>query len=744
MRVNRSILSTCSRLCASMAGKLRLPPAVELWLTADRLATDRDSDRKDTDLKTADRNTADPVAAIIRQIEKTKIGRTLPIVRLIAALDHIGRERPDWVADVKFVDLLVKQINAGRESQLELALDLLMSREQVELYLSRIDRVDAMSTPALKEATACVYQSALELLRIVERNGVVERAKITEATNSLLDLDPGSERFASDVIAVLRTSLLDAASPLSGQEFEKQLIAVLARAASYILQNYTAAAHSGDQSKAARFYHFDASKSAQERIGHNLDIIRHTRLRAVINAGAGLDVLEKSPSDSGAIQQLKAALAEFIEPEAPPPPKKSKSKQPVVTQRTIKEIAEQLSAPIPQNTLEDLRRRIAPFFSNALLGVVYAAKSNPGPKEEAAYTSLVLNHDMGSDPWGNAEFDRARQSVRGGLQRLSYALTSLESSLLDPTSPSSGSKASAVALLSSPSDQTQLVMTVPGKASLGGLAVATVLNSFELVNHRLETRRAAEFVSRSIDLGEDVLGLFMQSDQTARTVIDELDQQLTPRRAHALRASLEGREIQKALTSLSLSELYAIGQRYFALRLMSTEPLSNLSAEPGALGVMASAIAASRPNESKKEVPEDLRREIRQFGLTTATRTGLMRLDLRVLEPYEQSLTVEGTGRLIERMQDFKLAVARACYRRGHTPLLAFSPSLVRTALEQALAEMGKETGRTPPDRDWQNLLKAIQAFDETTLNALIEKLTSSSYTSPVAGAKWNETARVP
>jgi hypothetical protein len=720
--------------------KLRLPPAVELLLTADRATERKDSDRKQTDRKPLDGNSADPVAAIIRQIEKTKTGRAIPIIRSIAALDHIGRERPDWVADLKSVDLLAKQISAGRESQVELALDLLMSPEQVELYLSRIDRVDAISTPGQKQATACLYQAALELLRVAERNGVVKRARIAEATTLLLDLDPGSEHFASDVITVLRTHLLGAASPLSGQEFEKQLITVLAAAAPYVVQNdNTAASPSGDRPKAARFYQFDASKSAQERIIHNLGIIRHTRLSVVIDAAAELGVLEKSPSDSGAIQRLKAALAGFIESEPQPPPKKTKSKQPVVSLPTIKEIAAQLSAPMPPNTIKDLQRQIAPFFSQALLGAVYAAESNPDPKNEAAYTALVLNHDMSGDPWGNAEFDRARRCVRGGLPRLGYALINLEPRRGDPTSPSAGYKPSAVELPAVPRDQIQPAITAPDTKTFGGSFLAIVLNSIELVNHRLETRRALEFVSRSIDLGEDVLGLYLRGDQTARTVFEELDQQLTPRRAHALRASLEGSEIKKALTSLSLSELNAIGQRYFASRL-STEPLANLVSEPGALGVMANTIGASRHNESQREVPEDLRSEMRQLGLTMSTRTGLMRLDLRMLEPYEQSLTVEGTGRLIERLQDFKLALARACYRRGQPPSLGFSRVLVRAAVGHVLTEMEKEAGRTPPARDWPNLLKAIQAFDEATLSAFIEKLTSSSYATPVRGVNWRET----
>jgi tetratricopeptide (TPR) repeat protein len=718
--------------------KLRLAPAVELWLAGERPIADRkdsdrrDSDRKGADRKAADRITGDPIASVIRQIEKTKIGRTIPVVRFIAALDHISRERPDWVADIKWVDLIVTQISAGRESQLELALDLQMSPEQLEMYLSRIARVDGISTPAVKQTTAYVYQSVLELLRIAERNGVVSRARINETMNLLLELDPGSERFALDMLALLRTGLLDAASPVSGQEFEKRLIDIMSQVPGYLLQKPPA---SGDKSNGAQFFKFEASKPTHERIAESLEMMRHTRLRAVIDATGALDTLEKSPSDTAAIERLRSALGEFIEPEPQPLPKKSKSKEPVVRPPTMKEIAEQLTAPVTPGSLENLRSQITPFVSQALRGAVYAVMCNPDRRQDPSYAALVLNHDMLGDVWGGAELDGSKKSVRGGLARLGYALAKLDASPVEPAAMAVGTRVAP--LPGSPADQKGTSVRSSGP-SVAAPFTATTLNSFQLVNNRLLTKRAAEFVSRSIDLGEDVLGLYLLGDQNARAIVEQLEQ-LTPRRAQALRANLDGSEIKKALTSLSLSELYSIGQQYFTMRL-GAEPLSSLVIEPGALGAMANTVAgAVQPGSSDKAIPEALRQEIRQFGMTMVSRTGLMRLDLRELETYEQSGTVGEIGRLIERLQDFKLAVARACYRRGYSPALAFSPTLVRAALEQSLGEMGKGTGQAPPDRDWQNLLKAIQAFDEAKLNVVLEKLAASSYARPVEVAKWND-----
>ena len=191
---------------------------------------------------------------------------------------------------------------------------------------------------------------------------------------------------------------------------------------------------------------------------------------------------------------------------------------------------------------------------------------------------------------------------------------------------------------------------------------------------------------------------------------------------------------------MSPSELYTIGQRYFTLRLRA-EPVSNLVTEPGALGAMASIVAGGVQTGSDKAMSEALLREIRQFGMPMATRTGLMRLELRELEAYEHSVTVGAIGRLTERLQDFKLAVVRSCYRRGHAPAFAFSPMVVKAAVEQSLNEIGKGTGQRALGRDWRKLLKAIQTFDETSLNALLEQIAGSNYLRPVAEAKWNDQA---
>jgi|GEM_PF-1438859 len=711
--------------------ELRLPHSIELWLTAERTVTERKAeDRKDTDRKNAGHRSSDPIAAMLAAIGKSKAGRSIPSVRLMAALAQIERERPDWVSDISSIDAIVKLLNSSRESQLELALDLQMSRQQLGLYLSRITRVDAISTPALKQATACVYQSTLELLRIPERNGVVKHSKIAEAVNLLLDLDPGSDQFAAGVMAGLRTTLLDTVPAVSGSDFEKQLIALLAQTTSFAL--HVPAASGGARN--AGFYQMEASKPAEERIAHNLGIIQHTRLRAVINAATALDTLEKSASDTAGIQRLKDALSEFVESAPPPPPKKTKSKEPVVSPPTAREIAAQLSAPIQQSSVEELRRRILPALAQALLGAVYAAESNVSEQTEEAYNTLVLNHDMSTDAWANTQLDPGRKSARGGLGRLGYVLTSFEAALMDQVSQMAGAKPSAVAPKGSSDDQSKSVLPSPSKHPASALLTVTILNSYRLANQRWETTRAAEFISRSIDLGEEVLGMHVRGDQTARALVDQLDQQLTPRRAQVLRAYLDSSEIKRALVSLSLSEIYSIGQRYFAMR-TGAQPIASLVSEPGALGAMARSIG----NAPENALQEDLRREIRQFGMTMETRTGLMRLDLRELEAYEQSLTVGETTRLIERLQDFKLALARACYRRGHSPALAFSPELVGAALQSSLVEMEKVGGRMPPDRDWRNVLNAIQVFDENALNAFVEKLITLSYASPVAGVKWND-----
>jgi hypothetical protein len=407
----------------------------------------------------------------------------------------------------------------------------------------------------------------------------------------------------------------------------------------------------------------------------------------------------------------------------------------------MKEIAGQMTAPVTSGGLEDLRRQITPFIAQALRGVLYGVMCNPARKQDPGYAALVLNHDMSADVWGGAQVDASRKSVRGGLTGLGYALANLDASLPDPSGSPTGTRLAA--LSSGPGDQTRVVLTSPAsEPTVASIFAATTLNSFQLVNNRLVTKRAAEFVCRSIDLGEDVLGLYLLNDQNARALIEQADY-LTPQRAQALRASLDGSEIKKALTSLSLSELYTIGQRYFALRLSAAEPLSNLVIEPGALGALASILAGGVQTGSDKRISQALLQEIRQFGMPMATRTGLMRLELRELESYEHSVTVGAIGRLAERLQDFKLAVVRVCYRRGHAPAFAFSPMVVRAAVEQSLNEIGKGTGQRALARDWRRLLKAIQTFDETSINALLEQIAGSNYLRPVAEAKWNDqTAR--
>jgi hypothetical protein len=414
-----------------------------------------------------------------------------------------------------------------------------------------------------------------------------------------------------------------------------------------------------------------------------------------------------------AIERLKSALGEFVEPDPPPLPRKGKTKQPVFVPPTLKEIASQISAPANPTTIADLRYKIAPFVGEALLGMLYAALLNPAADEAKGYIESARKHDLGGDPWGNAAFDEATKTVRGNIARLGHALAEARTRSAEP----------AVR----PGDLPRLFTTV-------------MLNTFETVDQRSATDRAQEYVARSIDLGEDVLGLYPLGDQAARAAIDELDTIVSLRRAQAVRTRLDQGESNKAIESLSLSELYFIGQRYLKLR-MASDTLPNLVNEPGALGALARVIIRAQSGDQAQGVPEALKGEINQFGTTTLSRTGLMQLDLREGESYEQTISFVDARRLAERFQDFKLAIARASYRQGHPALLPLSPMLARSVLDRTLAQLGKSTGRIPPERDWQGFLSLIQSPDRAGFAAFVEQLAGSGYVNPLPKVKWDDAA---
>jgi len=68
---------------------------------------------------------------------------------------------------------------------------------------------------------------------------------------------------------------------------------------------------------------------------------------------------------------------------------------------------------------------------------------------------------------------------------------------------------------------------------------------------------------------------------------------------------------------------------------------------------------------------------------------------------------------------------------------------LAREALQLTIAERQKATGgRLPPERDWQDIVSTIQAFDKQRLTDFITKLAESRYAQPLPEVKW-DTAQV-
>jgi hypothetical protein len=597
-------------------------------------------------------------------------------------------------------------VKEGREAQLEVALDLGMDWKQAENYFAQVARVEAISTPPLKLSATRIFQSAFEITRIAARRGSLSRQRTAQVVNRLLELDPGSERFAFDLALLLTRDLLGLQSA-GGQEVEDRLIAALSEATNYIL-------NSGGPSEPS-FYEFDCSRSDRQRIARSLESLRHTRLRSVIEAFAALEGLEKSASDAAALDRLRSAVAGFIEPE--PPPIKGKRNQPVVRPPTLKETISQSTAPLDEGAVANLRNQIAPFLGEALVGAVYAALLQTRADEASA--EIALRHNLVDQAWGDARYDEATRTVRGSLARVNYALSERESRS-EPDAQDSSNKHNKELTFSA---------SAPTAKQLSGLR-ATLINSFEMVDHRLVTDRSQEYVARSIDLGEDVLGLYLLGEQSTREVIDRLEEILSARRAQAVRVWLDQGDMGKAVSMLSLSELYFIGQRFFRMRL-ELQGLSALTAEPGALGAIARVLAAAQV--------DDLKREVRQFGVTASARDVLMRLDLRESETYERALSFDDTRRLAERFLDFKLALARACFRRGHSASLPLSSILSQSALRQAILGMKKTAGRLPPDTAWQDALAALGSFDETMLASFITRLTESENARALNAARWND-----
>jgi hypothetical protein len=243
-------------------------------------------------------------------------------------------------------------------------------------------------------------------------------------------------------------------------------------------------------------------------------------------------------------------------------------------------------------------------------------------------------------------------------------------------------------------------------------------------------------VARALDLGEEALARAYFNDPAAQAVMDDLEQALSPRRASMVRAFVKQADIKKAIDELTLSELYDLGRRYLDQVRPSQSPSADLIDAPGAVSALAKIISEAAAGPAQAE----LRRGLRQFGLTTTTRSGLARLELIQVEPYEQALSFREPHRLAERVQDFKLALARAGYRQGRPAPLALNLTLARYTLQGTLAEADKATGGAPlPETDWPEIVSVIERVDQPTLALFLTQLANSPHKRDVPPVKWSD-----
>ncbi|MEJ7617770.1 MAG: caspase family protein, partial [Pyrinomonadaceae bacterium] len=615
--------------------QLRFPKTAQSWLTSTS-------------------PTGDPFTALLSKSGRIAAGQAIPLVKQMAVLSQIERERADWVANPKIVDLLINQIIANREPQIELALDLQMNEQQLVSYFALIDQIEAMQPPAAKVTVIRAVQPAFEILRCLAKNSSLDRARISELTNKLLRLQISNDVFAFQLVSFLKVDLLGADPQANGEQIQAKLIELLSESSPIEISASKQGAQPADNQPAAAQamkagFQFEAAKAGQDRIKRTLASQRHSKLAFMIDAVAALQELERNPSAGDALNTFKAAINGFVEPErAPQPKKKKKSKQPIIEEPTLKERVAQLTSPVQGPLLSELRSRIAPYVGEALLGQVYALLLN-SVGNDPANLDLVLKHDFSTAPWSDTRVDSSGK-ISGSVMRLSQALAGRESGASFDGGSLAGGKDSSAPF------------------------IEAVLNSFQLVGRQHVTSRAGEYVARSIDLGEDVLALSFYGDAAAIEVINQLDNMLTPKRGGVVKALVERGEVKKAVQLLTLSELYTIGQLYLEHRL-GAATAATLASEPGALGAIARVVAKSMPSEPDKKISKSLRHELSQFGMPTTSRTGLSRLELLELEPYEHAASFRASDRLLERMQDLKLGVARSSYRLGQPATLALNPT---------------------------------------------------------------------
>jgi hypothetical protein len=262
-----------------------------------------------------------------------------------------------------------------------------------------------------------------------------------------------------------------------------------------------------------------------------------------------------------------------------------------------------------------------------------------------------------------------------------------------------------------------------------------------LIAGRKLTLRAVEYVARSLDLGEDVVGLSeMRIPAAERALYSGLSEMLSPRRAAAIQQAIDQGGVKQAIEMLTPSELYFLGQRYFTMRRLKT-PLAELANEPGSIGDMARILKDAQASDSDPAPSGSLARELRQFGMPVMTRAGLARLELSELEPYEHAMSFSDTTRMAERAQDLKLILARVSHRQVSSAALAQTAGLVREFLKN-VAKNAREAagGTTQAESDWEGLLSTLDGrLAESVLRAFLDVLGQSPRLQATPDPRWNE-----
>jgi tetratricopeptide (TPR) repeat protein len=655
--------------------EVRLPRVVEIW-----------------------QKSADPVK-ILSQVGRVSAGGQIQLVKQIAVLTQIERERPDWTTNRDVLDKIAALVVAGKESQLEAALDLEMNAEQLLNYLDLVGRIDALPASPEKTSTVRSFQATFELLRYLAKNSSLSQQRIAELTDRALQLNPARNDHALQLVSFLRADVLSVDEKVSGSEVATKLIAALAYTAPIEIPS-----PSRLESNKAMF--LDSSEFAQTRMNKFLGKQKHTPLSSVFDAVTTLEQLDKNPSAADALAKLKASVSEFVEAEPQVDPKKKKPKTPTVPDKTLKEAVAQLGLPIELSTIVGIRERIAPHASEALLAHAYAAAVYP-IREESIFlkSELVRNHDF-SLPW-TATRSGADGKISGNLTRLSQALA-------------------------------RIAGTTPAIAVQRSQFMEVTLNSFQAVGPRLVTRQAEEFVARTLDLGEDVLALYKQSDEFAVASFKHLDFLMSQRRGLMVRTLVDRADISRAIPTMTPSELYTLGRIYLDSKLASSS-LETLRNEPGSLGVLANIISKYRTT-GEKGIPGTLLREVAQFGMSTSSLTGLNRLALVRLEPYEYAVNFREDYRLAERVQDLKLLLARRAHRLGGGGMFPLNIVIADAVLSNTMAQTRRAAlGTAPPEYDWESLIAAIQALNEDEFTSLVNQIGASSHVRSVNRGSWND-----